>query len=70
MAIYAVISNGIVVNTIIAETQNIAQQITSMQCVKFNLEAQEAGIGYSYNGKKFTAPVIQPIVEEPIITTK
>jgi hypothetical protein len=57
---YAVIENGIVTNIIVADTKEIAEQVTGSTCVEYTDE-NPAGIGYTYDGENFIAPV----VEEP-----
>jgi hypothetical protein len=59
---YAVIENGIVINTILAETQTIAQEVTGLTCVEYTDE-NPAGIGYTYDGTNFIAPDITPTEE-------
>ena len=56
MAEFAVIENGVVTNTIIAVTLEIAQEVTGKICVEYT-DANPAGIGWAYDGSKFTAPV-------------
>jgi hypothetical protein len=60
MANYAVIQNNIVVNVIVADTKEIAEEATGLTCVEYTSE-NPAGIGWTYNGENFIAPV----VEEP-----
>ncbi len=55
---YAVIENGIVINTILAETQTIAQEVTGLTCVEYTDE-NPAGIGYTYDGTNFIPPTIE-----------
>jgi len=64
MANYAVIKNGIITNVIVSESQEIAESITGLACVEFQLEPGAPGIGWSYNGTDFTAPVIEEPAEE------
>jgi hypothetical protein len=64
MANYAVIKNGIINNVIVAESQEIAESITGLACVEFQVEPGAPGIGWSYDGTNFTAPVIEEPVEE------
>lgn len=59
---FAVISNNLVVNTIIADSKEIAEEVTGLLCI----ENDAVGIGYSYNEEtgEFTAPVVEaPVVE-------
>jgi hypothetical protein len=64
MANYAVIKDGIVTNVIVAESQEIAESVTGLTCIEFQLEPGAPGIGWSYNGTDFTAPVIEEPAEE------
>jgi len=56
MAHFAVIENGVVINTIIAETLEIAETVTNKTCVEFELVAGSAGIGWGYDGTNFIPP--------------
>lgn len=60
MATFAVIENGIVVNTIVADTKEIAEMVTKQTCVEYT-DLIPAGIGYAYDGKSFIEP--KPVVE-------
>jgi hypothetical protein len=62
MANYAVIENGTVTNTIIADTKEIAEQVTGFACVEYT-EENPAGIGYTYDGENFVAPVVEESTE-------
>jgi hypothetical protein len=59
MANYAVIVNGLVDNIIVADTQQIAEDVTKSICVELN-EENAISIGWKYNGTEF----INPIAEE------
>jgi hypothetical protein len=56
MAHFAVIENGVVINTIIAETLDIAETVTNKVCVEFEPIAGSAGIGWTYDGTNFAKP--------------
>lgn len=58
---FAVIENGKVTNTIIADSKEIAEEVTNNTCVEFTNE-NPAGIGWEYDGVKFIAPVV-PVEE-------
>ena len=60
MANYAVIKDGIVNNVIVADTKEIAETVTGLTCIKYTDE-NPAGIGWTYDGAEFIAPV----TEEP-----
>jgi hypothetical protein len=61
MANFAVIKNNIVVNVILADTLEDAEQATNLTCIEYTEEAP-AGIGWSYNGETFENPN-PPVVE-------
>jgi len=68
MAIFAVIEDSLVVNVIVANTQEIATEVSGLQCV--NITDEQVGIGYSYVNGEFMPPVTEVIVSntEPTIT--
>jgi len=63
MANYAVIENGIVTNTIVADTKEVAEQVTGLTCVEYT-DTNPAGIGYTWDGTNFVSPIAEPI-EQP-----
>jgi len=63
MATYAVINNGLVVNTILADSQEIAEQCNpGLTCVEYTVESP-AGIGWTYDGTVFAAPAVEKPTE-------
>jgi hypothetical protein len=61
MAKYAVIDNGLVVNTILSESKEIAEQCNpGFVCIEFTSE-NPTGIGWTYNGIDFIPPVIEEL---------
>jgi hypothetical protein len=60
MANYAVMNGNTVENIIVADTKEIAEQIVGKLCIEYT-NSNPAGIGWTWDGTKFTAPV----VEEP-----
>ena len=67
MKTYAVLnSNSQVVNTIVAASLDIAEQVTSSYCVLIPLGAF-VDIGYTYADNTFTAPAVEetPTEETP-----
>lgn len=54
---FAVIENGIVVNTILADSKVIAEEVTGKICVEYT-EENPAHIGLGYDGTTFAQPVI------------
>ena len=63
MANYAVIKDGIVNNVIVADTKEIAETVIGLTCIEYTDE-NPAGIGWSYDGTNFSAPVIEVPAEE------
>jgi hypothetical protein len=59
MANYAVIKDGLVTNVIVAESQEIAESVAGLTCVEVNNEPGAPGIGWSYDGTDFTAPITE-----------
>ena len=64
MANYAVIENGIVKNTIIADTKEIAEEVTGLTCVEYTTE-NPAYIGLGFDGTTFEQPTPTIIEEAP-----
>jgi hypothetical protein len=75
---FAVIEDGIVVNTIVADSQSIAEEVTGLTCIEYTTEPAEPGGTYSngaFIGRKphpswitdggsgWTAPVAYPDVD-------
>ena len=58
MATYAVVNNNIVQNVIVAQSLEIAQEITGNTCIEYTDE-NPAAIGWAYDGKKFIAPTTE-----------
>ena len=59
---YAVMSGNTVSNVIVADSKENAELVTNSTCVEYT-EESPAGIGWSYDGSVFTAPVVEPVVE-------
>jgi hypothetical protein len=64
MANYLVIKDGLVDNVIVADTKEIAEMVTGLSCIETSNEPGDPGIGWSYDGTNFTAPVVEVPVEE------
>ena len=60
MANYAVIENGTVTNAIVADSKEIAEEVTGRLCIE--LPEIGFGIGDTWDGEKFVKPVVE--VEE------
>jgi hypothetical protein len=63
MANFAVIQNNIVVDLIIAESEDIATSLTGLQCVQYG-EEERIGRYWEYDGTKFTNPNPPVSIEE------
>ena len=59
MANYAVIKDGVVDNVIVADTQAIAEEVTGLTCVEIEHVPGAPGIGWTYDGAEFAAPVVE-----------
>jgi hypothetical protein len=55
MATFAVINDNIVENIIVADTEEIAEQITNKICIEYT-EENPANIGWTYTNGAFVAP--------------
>ena len=55
MANFAIVKENIVENVIVAQSLEIAQEITGNTCIEYTDE-NPAGIGWTWNGTKFIAP--------------
>lgn len=64
MANYAVIQNNKVTNIIVADSKEIAEEVTSLACIEYT-EENPAGIGWDWDGIKFTNPFA---IEESEVT--
>lgn len=60
---FAVIENGIVENTIVADSKEIAEQLTGKTCIAYT-GANPAHIGLTYNGSTFEQPVLEVLTED------
>jgi hypothetical protein len=66
VATFAVINNGIVENCIVADSLDIAQEVTGLTCVEYTNE-NAISIGYLYDNGIFTNPNPPVISEEEVI---
>lgn len=60
---FAVIKNNIVENIIVADSKEIAEQVTGLTCVQYE-NTNPAHIGLSYNGTTFEQPEPEILIEE------
>ena len=58
MANYAIMDDNIVENVIVANTKEIAEEVTGRICIEYTDE-NPAGIGYTYADGVFAAPVVE-----------
>lgn len=56
MANFAVIEDGKVINTIIADSKSIAEEVTGKVCVEYT-DLNPAFVGLSYDGNTFEQPI-------------
>lgn len=59
MANFAVLNENHVINTIVADSKEIAEAVTNFTCVEYTKE-NPAGIGWTYDGVNFIPPVEEP----------
>jgi hypothetical protein len=62
MANFAIIEDGKVLNTILADSKAIAEEVTGKTAVEYT-DTNPAHIGFGYDGTAFEQPA--PVVEEP-----
>lgn len=55
MANYAIVENNIVTNVIVADSKEIAEEVTGLVCIEYTQE-NPAGIGWAYDGTNFVSP--------------
>lgn len=64
---FAVIEDSIVINTLVADTKQIAENVTGKVCVEYELDSDNTPyIGLSYENGIFEAPYIPPIEIEEV----
>ena len=60
---YAVIVGNLVTNIIVADSKEIAEEVTNATCIEYD-ETSPVGIGWTYDGTALTPPIMNPPVEE------
>lgn len=66
MANFAIIEDGKVTNTILADSKAIAEEVTGKTCVEYT-SANPAYIGLGYNGTTFEQPApVELTAETPV----
>ena len=59
---YGVLEDGFIINVILAESKEIAEEVIGKDCV-FIATDNEAGIGWRWDGEAFTDPRPKPTTE-------
>jgi hypothetical protein len=62
MATFAVLTNSVVSNIIIADSKQIAEEATGLTCIEYT-DSNIASIGDTWDGTKFTNE--PAVIEEP-----
>lgn len=60
---FAVMNHNIVTNLIVADSLEVAEAVSNFPCIEY-ANHTDAGIGWTYDGTNFIAPVITPPTEE------
>jgi hypothetical protein len=58
MSNFAIIKDTIVINTIVAESKEVAESVTGLQCVEYG-ENDVVVINGTYDGTSFHSPVVE-----------
>lgn len=61
---FAVISNNNVTNLIIADSKEVAEEVTGLTCIEYTDENRPL-IGWTYDGVNFIDPTLEEITEDP-----
>ena len=56
MSYFAVIEEGKVINTIVADSVEIAEEVTQKICIEYELIPGAPSIGWTYEGTNFIEP--------------
>jgi hypothetical protein len=67
MTKYAVIDENVVVNIILADSVEIAEQVTGHTCIECT-DLLNPNVGYLWNGDSFTVPETPIVEDEPVET--
>ena len=66
MATFAVIEDEKVTNVIVADSKEIAEEVTGLTCVEYDQDGSNpAHIGYNYSNGAFTEPTLE-ISSDPV----
>jgi hypothetical protein len=63
MATFAVLDKSIVVNVIVADSKEIAEEATNATCIEYT-EENPAGIGWTRRDNEWIAPVVETVIDE------
>lgn len=66
MGMFAVIEDNVVINTILADSKSIAEEVTNKTCIEYTQD-NPLGIGFIYDGEKFINPTMKPSYRPEII---
>lgn len=66
---FAIISENVVTNIIVADSKEIAEEVTGAICVEYS-EDNPAHIGLGYDGTTFEQPLIVEIETQPVEETQ
>lgn len=61
---FAVIENNIVVNVIVADSAEIANQLTGLTCIEYDIDKKNVGRFWEYDGENFinpNPPILPPV---------
>lgn len=64
MANYAVLAGDIVTNIIVADTKEVAEEVTNAECIECNNGSLGPGDLYDRGSQEFVLQAV-PVVEEP-----
>jgi hypothetical protein len=64
MASYAVLAGDTVTNIIIADTKEVAEEVTNAECIECNNGSIKPGDSYDRESQEFVLQAV-PVVEEP-----
>lgn len=59
---FAVVKNYEVINMVVADSKEIAESLTSLECVEYATYT-DCGIGWTYIDGVLAAPIVEEVVE-------
>ena len=66
---YGVLENNIIVNVIVADSKEVAEEVTGLICISLQ-DYPEVGIEWQWDGVTFTDPRPKPVIEETVPSTE